>query len=294
MPDDDQDPRKPQPFPFRVFLAPQGSVLQLLRRFAREKSACFDDVVARFFSSALCGEFDHSDLSDRPGEAVCDLTISFSFSLRGTWGRHTEPYAYRTQPVDRHDLLEWLSDWGLLSKPAATYKKLIFEVDQPDSSGVYNICADILSQCAETSRLYSFLAALRIDHHDFARWVTECLQDNAQMLTALGADPRQSWTWKFRKRRRIHTRRIDAISRNVSPRILNVIDETDLSGPRARFIDSLARALVPVAKSSTYWRPRAIPLSEYIHEAYREDVKPDQLRKWLSTAFQEADRLKNC
>ena len=74
---------------------------------------------------------------------------------------------------------------------------------------------------------------------------------------------------------------------------MKIVDETDLSGGKKNFVEALGKALVPIATSSRYWKPNAVALSEYIHEAYREDENIDNLRKWLSAAFKEADRLKS-
>ncbi|MEQ8737647.1 MAG: hypothetical protein RID59_03660, partial [Hoeflea sp.] len=139
MPDSDQDVLNSQPFSFRSFTAPPGSVLPLLRRFARESCASFDDIVARFFGSALSGEFDHLDQDDPAEKTNCELAISFRFSFPAPIGRHRDSWGYRTQPINREDFLGWLSDWGLLPRPIGVYRKLFSGLEAPDTAETYKI-----------------------------------------------------------------------------------------------------------------------------------------------------------
>ena len=283
MPDSDQEVLNSQPFSFRSFTAPPGSVLPLLRRFARESCASFDDIVARFFGAALSGEFDHLDQDDPAEKTNCELAISFRFSFPAPIGRHRDSWGYRTQPINREDFLGWLSDWGLLPRPIGVYRKLFSGPEAPDTAETYKISADILSQCLDGDHLYSLLRALRIDKHDFARWAIESLKHSPPMLAAIGADPVCSWRHHVRRSARLAAAERMARSDGLAQTFIQGLRTLDPDDNPNKIIGNLRSIIEDERKlGKTHFKQGAV--AKFLKATIFPTKSETTLRRWVRTA----------
>ncbi|MEO9515898.1 MAG: hypothetical protein ABJG55_09240, partial [Paracoccaceae bacterium] len=242
MTDTPQNTWNNQPKPRRRSRHTSLSVFPLLKRFAEGRYASFDDTIARFFGSVLSGYFDHEDGPDFIGIDMFDLTVAANHRHFSGRKSPSSPLFHMLHAVTRRTLFDWLSACRTLPKPLGFYKMQIGDLNALAPEEAYDICAAILAQVRNRESLLSFLNALRIDKNDFSRWVKEVYGEEPKMLSEIEANPRLSWSWHHNRRRQCNGARNAVIDRRVSPRILNIIDKTDLSGERRHFAKSLGKA----------------------------------------------------
>ena len=294
MPEPHQENFQPQPNACRTLCASPGSVLPLLSRFAKESCASFDDIVARFFGSALSGEFDHIDQDDPEDKCNCELTILFKFSFPGPIGKPHDWWGqgHRIQPVNREDFLGWLSDLGVLPRPIGAYRKLFNEPEAPDTTETYKISADIISQCVEGNHLTRFLRALRIDKHNFARWATESFKHSPPMLEAIGADPVHSRQHHIRTLTRHAAARQTAMQAGLTMSFVHGLSTLIPHDAPTKNINAI-RSLIDQERTRGKAHFHQGAIAKYLHATKFPTKSMGTLRRWIRTAMSATHTSRN-